>query len=347
MSEYCCPYCFADGYLRKTINWPQNLKGNCSFCLKENQPLLEPHELKMDFQPVVDLYVHGGTKTLAEQLGQDWAIWSSKLKSDAQIRLLNAIFQKQFSKKHYCLRNLKKREREAIAGWKEFSQEIKYQNRFIHPEDIHNRLGLDILASFMNQIQLKKLPKALYRARINKDNYNRPLSLNKMGKPPVELAKNGRANPIGISYLYTGTTPKCAIHEVRPHIGAYVSVVDLRIKDPASIYIVDLRFQPGTISPFEIDELEKFSQIIPFLKILDTKMSQPISPMKSDLDYLPIQYLCEYIKQQKVDGIVYKSAACHGVKDYNIVFFSDEHIERNSVKCYHVLKNRIEFEKDV
>ena len=164
-----------------------------------------------------------------------------------------------------------------------------------------------------------------------------------MGRPPAECAKNGRANPVGISYLYTGTTPKCAIHEVRPHIGAYVSVVDMSIKDPASIYLVDLRFQPGAISPFEIDELEKFSQIIPFLKILDTKMSQPISPMKSDLDYLPIQYLCEFIKQQDVDGIVYKSAACHNPKDYNIVFFSDEYVERNSVKCYRVLENKVVF----
>lgn len=344
MTEYCCPFCFADGYLRKTIHWPQNHKGKCSFCLKENQPLLEPHELKMEFQPVVGLYVHGGTKPLAEQLGQDWAIWSVDIKKDAQIRLLDAICEETYSSGYYCLNDQKKLEQEAEEAWTDFTQEIKHRNRFFHSKDVFERLGLNVFEGFMDQFKLYSFPQTLYRARVNDDNIHTPFSLDEMKKPPVHLAKSGRANPLGISYLYTGTTKECAIHEVRPPIGSYVSVVEMKINDPSNVYIVDLRFQSATLSPFEIDELELLSKRIPFFKLLDKKMSQAILPTRSELDYLPIQFLCEFIKQQDVDGIAYKSVACQN-EGYNIVFFSEDNVNFQSVKSYHIVRNTLSFEE--
>ena len=163
-----------------------------------------------------------------------------------------------------------------------------------------------------------------------------------MYNPPPEKAQNGRANPRGISYLYTATTLDGALHEVRPHIGAIVSVVELELKELSLSNIIDLRFLPGMISPFDIsDDLEAFSREIPFWKILDAEMSRAIAPHNTDIDYLPIQYLCEYIKIQGFSGIAYKSVANPTPDNFNIVFFSNQNISFNKIKRYRIDGNRL------
>lgn len=340
MDEFCCPLCFADGYLRKSIPWSKEQRGTCSFCLSKEQPLKAPHELQMEFQPVVDLYCQGKGISLAKQIGQDWAIWSERIKSNARSRLLDAICGKTVSKRQYHLNNQKELEQKARTTWNSFSEELKHRNRFIHSLD--QIPDLSVFERFMDQFRLGCLPEKLFRARINKDDAFTPFPIDEMKKPPITKAKSGRANPLGISYLYVSTTVSGAIHEVRPHIGAYVSVVEIHIKNPSAFYIVDLRFLDGTISPFGLDDLEAFSRERPLLKILDSEMSRAISPKRSELDYLPIQYLCESIKQQGADGIAYKSVACLDKDTYNLVFFLDDHIEYKNVECHYVSSNTIQ-----
>ena len=56
-------------------------------------------------------------------------------------------------------------------------------------------------------------------------------------KPPLELAREGRANPRGIPVLYLSTRGKTAMSEVRPWLGSLVSCAhftttrDLKIVD--------------------------------------------------------------------------------------------------------------------
>lgn len=340
MDEFCCPECFADGYLRKSIQWSNERRGTCSFCLSKDQPLKAPQELQMDFQPVIDLYCQGKGKSLAKQIGQDWAIWSGKIKDNARSRLLDAICGEPVSKRQYHLNNQAELEEKARTTWNVFSEELKHRNRFIH--SLNQIPDLTVFEHFMDQFRLVCLPQKLFRARINEDNESAPRPIDEMTRPPNTKAKSGRANPLGISYLYVSTTVSGAIHEVRPHIGAYVSVVEIHIKNPSAVYVVDLRFLDGTISPFGLDDLEAFSRERPLLKILDTEMSRAISPKRSELDYLPIQYLCESIKQQGADGIAYKSVACTNKDAYNLVFFLDNNIEYETVQCYYVSSNTIQ-----
>ncbi|MDC4227713.1 MAG: RES family NAD+ phosphorylase [Candidatus Manganitrophus sp.] len=67
----------------------------------------------------------------------------------------------------------------------------------------------------------------LYRARIQID--DSAIHLSEMGRPPAELARNGRANPVGIPYLYVASTPETAIAETRPHPGDLISVAKFKV----------------------------------------------------------------------------------------------------------------------
>lgn len=51
-------------------------------------------------------------------------------------------------------------------------------------------------------------------------------------KPLVDRAREGRANPTGIPALYVATSPETAVSEVRPWVGADVSVAACRLLGP-------------------------------------------------------------------------------------------------------------------
>lgn len=79
------------------------------------------------------------------------------------------------------------------------------------------------------------------------------------------------------------------------------------------------------IGPFEIKEkgfeLEESIGIRPFLIRLQNELSKPIRKQDAELDYLPTQYLFEYIKFMGFDAVEYNSAM-H--KDcYNLSIFHD------------------------
>jgi len=53
-----------------------------------------------------------------------------------------------------------------------------------------------------------------------------------------------------------------------------------------------------------------------------------------NLDYLPTQYLCEFIKSLGFDGVEYRSAMAEG--GYNLAVFNDKNLECVTAKHYQV-----------
>lgn len=338
--RYCCPNCFLGEYLKATIISRSTQQGTCHFCDSNNQSLISPTELAIDFIPVVDLYENiSAGKSLAQCMSEDWAIWNPSFDIKKREYLLDCILGKEISTQFFALKNKDNLDAYARTGWNAFSRGLKHENRFfIHKSDFFSHISQ--FGNFLEQFRLKDIPQRFYRARINfDDNF---FTITDMYNPPPEKAQNGRANPRGISYLYTATTPEGALHEVRPHIGAVVSVVDLELKDKSLTNIIDLRFLPGMISPFDMsDHLEEFSKEIPFWRILDAEMSRAIAPHNTDIDYLPIQYLCEYVKLQGFSGIAYKSVVSPNDDNFNVVFFSNQNMSFNEIKRYQIDGNTL------
>lgn len=148
--------------------------------------------------------------------------------------------------------------------------------------------------------------------------------------PPKEYTKAGRANSIGISFLYAATDKKTAIMEMRPQIGQSFNVCEIEIcKD---IRIFDFTYSTGELKE---DEYAKSGD----LYVISKEFSHPNYGNVND--YIPTQYLCEYLRQKGFDGIRYKSAV--SPDGINVIIFNTNKVD----KPYKIAESRVYSVKDM
>jgi hypothetical protein len=327
---YCCPNCFSDNFLQNHIRALSNKKGECSFCKTNNVTLIKPDELFDRFEPLLDLYEKDRTGVAINELIQnDWNVFAVTT-NRIQQKLLKAIScNSDLFKVKYNPKFLK--DKKNVEQWGKFREELKHKNRFF-PNNAPDRSHLEPFGKYIGLI-LNEGSQKFYRARINIT--DKPYPLSKMRKPPEKNTPNGRANPIGIPYLYLASTIETAISEIRGHKGEFVTVAEFQMK--RNLELVDLRDPKNTISPFELndeDELELIYENMPFLTLLGNELSKPIIPREANLEYLPSQYLCESFKHIGFHGIIYKSSISDG---NNYVIFDDKRLKAVSTYQFQII----------
>jgi len=145
-----------------------------------------------------------------------------------------------------------------------------------------------------------------------------PLGISDM-KPLKDRAFEGRVNPKGIPCLYLATTKRAAVSEVRPWIGALVSVAQL--KTERNLTIVDCSKLHKT-RPIFLEEPPQQKIDDAVWASIDRAFSEPITPTEDSADYAPTQTLAELFCSKGYDGLAYKSA--FGEDGYNIALFDLE-----------------------
>lgn len=192
-----------------------------------------------------------------------------------------------------------------VSHFNSISEHLKHINRFsLHP--IHEEFVIRLL-KFSNENCKKELEVGtkLFRARINKGISRGSTYKNvEMGPPNPRLSSSGRMNPEGISYLYCADNLETAICEIRPHIGAEVTVSSVTLIKQMSF--VDLTC--GAPQPYENFWTEIFA----------TRFSEPIDP-EEKLDYVVPQFFAERFKGYGFEGIIWKSGQSDGGN--NVVLF--------------------------
>jgi hypothetical protein len=205
-----------------------------------------------------------------------------------------------------------------------------YQNRYFPNTEIgEERFGN--LLSFLTT-NLAKISDTWYRARIQKD--EQIIDIKEMGAPPNNITSHGRANPAGIPYLYLASDEKTTVSEVRPHTGEFISVANFEVN--TEMKFVDLRNPKKTISPFLLGDENEIAMLrgdIEFLVHLANELTRPVLPGSASIEYIPSQYLCELIKKQGYEGVIYNSSVGNGV---NLALFDPENAVAKSVKKYQV-----------
>jgi len=339
--EFCCTNCFFDEWLIGHIKIYGKRVNKCDFCGDKNNFAININEFEGLISPIVGLYTaitnfypmellkegDHSNDMIWDKLTNDWGIFNTP---DIAENILSAIYQddpregtfydfmndavaieEEWSIEHYTIGNL----------WNEFCVEIKHQNRF-NPKSFNKEMiNLIISANIETILTGNKF----YRARIQRD--KKPYKLNEMGAPAKDLAIYGRINPQGIPYLYLSENEETSISEIRPNILDKVNLAIFELEK--DIKVIDLR-NLNIGSPFRWgDNLKEIYLNQAFLNDFSATVSKPINFKTSYLEYLPTQFVSEYIKNRGFDGIIYPSSVCTG---YNIALFNEEKCKCISVK---------------
>lgn len=335
----CCACCFGDRGLKDIFPSLSDVRGTCSYCLSADEILAEPSQLADAFRPLVNIYEPSADgKLLVEWFKTDWAMFDHERMDVARSKDLLAeilndgeIVRKSFAPSARF-------ESDTLIRWEQLRDELMYGNRYFPSVEIDTG-RIEELLPFLPALDM---PSTWYRARIcERGAY---FSIEDMGPPPKRIASHGRANPPGIPYLYVGSTAETAVSEVRPHTGESVCVAEFKIPD--DIKLVDLRDPRRLVSPIELGDETQIGKLrgdVGFLERLGEELTRPVLPQGAAIDYVPSQFLCEFIKKCGYDGVVYKSAVGDGV---NLALFKPD-LARGSQQLKEYVVKRVAVETKV
>ncbi|HWP22190.1 MAG TPA: RES family NAD+ phosphorylase, partial [Candidatus Cryosericum sp.] len=142
----------------------------------------------------------------------------------------------------------------------------------------------------------------------------RGFSKENMGPPPIESALAGRLNSEGESILYLSDSEETTLYEVRACMGDFVTIGSFKLKEDIEVINISLL---DKISPYQgISNGFDFTQYainIEHLRMICGEISKPQRKHDKLLDYVPTQYISDFIKSRLYCGIEFHSTICsHG-----------------------------------
>ena len=329
----CCVNCFNSEYLISIID-SYDKKGNCDFCKSNNVSIRLAKELAEYFRNIVSLYeVDKESKLdISESIKKDFNLTTDLVVNNKL--LFESIFIDEMEDfKHLfdnqVTSNILQEETKIHNIWNDFKKEIKFANRYF----AINSLNFEIFKSIIQSSLIRDIyiDETFYRSRISdKIGFDK----NNMGNPPKpELATAGRANPKGISYLYIADSLDTALYETRSTIFDYVTIGKFIVKK--DLKVISFRnIETDPIYWSEREDIKSYIEYLPFIYTLQKELSLPIRKKDKTLDYIPTQYICEYIKSLGFDGVEYQSSLF--AEGYNLAIFNPDKLECITTKVYEI-----------
>lgn len=148
----------------------------------------------------------------------------------------------------------------------------------------------------------------------------RPFGCDRM-KPIPNWRGEGRSNPRGIPALYLATTPDTAMAEVRPWIGAMISVAQLVTERDLNIIDCSKYHAREHLVGLFGDQTKSREDGI--WMAIDRAFATPVNKDDEAKDYIPTQVLAELFKAGGYDGVRYKSLLSED--GLNIALFNLDH----------------------
>ncbi len=305
-----CGECFSDEALRSYVDL-NGVEGKCELTFKKTK-VIELEDLSDSFDSLLDSFVESADGTeFYTLIQQDWNIFNDaygkfilndllKMRnSGLQIESLViyspdiSLFEQSWTQ--ICEKLLREYR---YTIWDVFK---KYSTVYDEAFSVHNAI-------------LKKGTK-LFRSRIN--NLEVTFPSDKMGAPPKEKAVPGRANPEGIPYLYLSSDVKTTFYETRAtyldrvNVGVFVASKD--------VSLIDFSRQNSPFNP-QYSSVKNGIMGEKIIKVIISDLSRPMRSSDSLLDYVPTQFICEYIKHTMcADGVLYRSSL--NSSGFNYVIF--------------------------
>ena len=151
-------------------------------------------------------------------------------------------------------------------------------------------------------------------------------------KPLRYGAHEGRVNVRGIPCLYASNVRDTAVAEVRPWVGALVSLAKMKVNRP--LRLVNCGGDPDIEHEiwFEQPSPEEREEIV--WRAIGRAFSNPASSDPSIAEYAPTQVLAEHFRQLGYDGALFRSSLGPGL---NVAFFDIEAVGVVDVRLVPVL----------
>jgi len=256
-----------------------SMVGNCDFCESTDIVIIDCRKLTESFEPLFDLYVNHSTAANSLKVDKPFFIhehiatyWpklfdANRLKNKDIKQLIHHIGQEYW----LATKELFESPVEFLAfvdrdqpysndlelQWDSFTEGIKHKNRFFLSDPLDLKLLESTLLSFAKTYSAGHV---FYRARIS----DAPLDCGHLGKPPVAKTMPGRANPVGIPYLYVSDSEQTTLYETRIALHESISVGQFVLTEP--LKVISLK-NIADYGPFEVQdmsfEVDKFIEIRP------------------------------------------------------------------------------------
>ena len=325
--QLVCKKCFSDKELIGFIV-SQGKIGNCDCCKSEDIETIELIELLDFFKEVFDNFqIKAEGKSLISLIQGNWNLFSNlecghKILNEALNQTQSAISNSddlvEFSNE--ILEN--------INYWSILKEQLKWERRyFTNIDRLTEDLGWD---GFFESKTTVSSDETFFRARLHQNSEEYIIPTNKMSSPPAKYASAGRANPIGIPYLYLSDNEETILYEVRASYLDEISVATFTKNEEYQneIIISDFTEISTLYHPNGVNRKIKSTLL---KQLISRDLSKPMRRYDSELDYIPTQFICEFIKTfTNVQGIKFRSSL-HNVGS-NLVLFNQDTMKCRSVK---------------
>jgi len=230
-----------------------------------------------------------------------------------------------------------------FASWNSFwafERAVRFNSRFLHDEEVLAFLQA-ITDSTAKRSTTINPAKALWRAQLGHDWRERtqdeatwdepaPFSEGRM-KPLRYSAHEGRVNPRGIPCLYVASDKETAVAEVRPWVGALVSVAQMSTS--RELHLVNFTDGHDTNLDFHVEQPVPAIREETVWRNIGRAFSSPVANDPGIAEYVRTQVLAEHFRKQKYDGVAYKSKMGPG---FNIALFDLDALEGVDLRLYPV-----------
>lgn len=339
-------------------------KGDCPTCGHKRTRVLEASELEDYFTALSKYYVvaepgehyaydHEEDRAILGDSGDplyeligEWNIFSDDAINELP-SLLEELFPGYDATSSYTTNDLWYTEPD--KAFRYFTEELMHKRRFFQKEtlttddfDIEATLG----GHLNNLVTVTKRVK-WYRARRHDRDLGTarptPFNCKSIGCPPAKRVFRGmRANPAGISYLYLGSDVPTVIAEVRAVPGDYLTIGSFVV--PAGLRIIDLTRELDLVDPIHSKDINADLERRALIHEFDTWLSRPVRDEDHEVDYVPTQYLAEYILHKGYDGIKFRSSLAEGK---NLVLFDPGKTKCIRVEQRHIKGVTIKYDDEV
>lgn len=221
--------------------------------------------------------------------------------------------------------------------WNTFAAEVTRVNRYFPKSELHLGNLSDVIAERQREISPGT---SMFRARVHAN--PTPFEVHEMGMPPAALATEGRANPLGIPHLYLALDEMTCIKESRATQHSFVTIATFRVHSPVKVLDLAHLRPPNPFLSLD-DELGRILDNWRLLERLGAELSKPVRTGDNKIDYIPTQYLSEYVKWLGLEGILYSSSLHSGGQ--NVVLFRDSDVKPEpNTKLIEVTGTTVTFE---